>query len=121
MKSFNTMSELVDFLAVEYGKSKGKSLASWHIDKSLMLTGVYDSDDELIDGFIIYKDPLNDYRWTVIDNFHAELATRFYVEYIQEMQDALALYAMLEGDDEYSLPDDEVIEESEIGFYEDLD
>lgn len=123
MKSFNTMRELVDFLAVEYNKSKGKSLASWHVDSSLMLTGIYDIEDDLIGGFIVYKDPLNDYKWSIIDNLHADLATRYYIEYIQELQDALSLYELLENydDEEYDLPDDEIIEEDEIGFYEDLD
>lgn len=118
MLIFDTMEQLVEYLAIRYPKSKGKEIASWHVSDLLMLVGVYEGSD-LINGFFIFKDPTRDYRWVLVDNFHADLATRYYIEYIQELQEAIALFEIdnLFAEGIY----DEVIEENEVDFFEDLD
>jgi hypothetical protein len=122
MKIFDTMTDLTSYLAIEYPKSRGKEMVSWVVSDLAMLVGVYEGED-IVHGFIITKDPSRDFKWVVIDNLHADLAVRYYVEYIQEIQDAVNLFefiALLEEEEE-ELPSDEVIEEDEIAFYEDLD
>jgi hypothetical protein len=119
---FESMKEVVEHLVSKYPKNRGKSLVSWHVSELSLLVAVYENDGEdLVHGFIIFKDPLKDYKWVIIDSLHADLTVRNYVEYITEFQEAIALHTILETYEEYEEEQEEVIEEDEIAFYEDLD
>jgi hypothetical protein len=109
---FDTMSDLVEYLAVEYPKSKGKELASWHTSPLSMCVGVYEGED-LMQGFLIYKDPKREHKWVLLDNMHADLATRNYVEYVAEFTDAISFFEEVEAI--FSDEDDE--EEDEDFFF----
>jgi hypothetical protein len=102
---FESMSDLVDYLAVEYPKTKGKTLASWQTSPLSMAVGVYEGED-LVEGLLVMKDPKRGYKWVLLDNFHADLATRNYIEYIAEFEDAISFFdeveeELLEKDEEY--------------------
>jgi hypothetical protein len=111
MKTFESVKEVTSYLAIKYPKSKGKEMVSWHVSDLLLLIGVYEGE-HLMEGFFIYKNPSNNYKWTIIDNIHAELAVLNYIQYLQEMQQAIAVSHFLIDFEE---------DENDEEFYETLD
>jgi hypothetical protein len=89
------MEDLKNYLAVKYPKTKGKTLASWQTSPLSMSIGVYEGED-LVEGLILLNDPKRDYKWVLLDNFHADLATRNYIEFITEFEDAISFFDEVE-------------------------
>lgn len=110
---FDKMEDLRDYLAVEYPKSRGKTMACWMTSELSMSVGVYEGDD-MVQGLIVYKDPKRDFKWVLLDNFHADLATRNYIEYIGEFTEAVTLFEI-----DRLFEDEE--EENDEDFFETLD
>lgn len=114
MQIFDTAKEIIDYIAVKYQKTQGKQLACFNVSDSLMLIGAYD-DEFLIEGIVLYSDPTRDYKWVLLDNINADLSVRNYIEYIQELGEAIATFEV------DRLFEDDLYDEDEEGFYEDLD
>lgn len=110
---FDSTEELKEYLAVEYHNSRGKELAFFDISPMLSLVAVYEGED-LVQGLMLYRDPSRDFKWVLLDSLHADLATRYYIEYIGEMTEAISLFELLEHYEEV-----EEKEEKEFGL--DLD
>jgi hypothetical protein len=110
---FDKVEDLIDYLAVSYPKSRGKTLASWQTSGLSMAVGVYEGED-LIQGLIIYKDPKRDYKWVLLDSLHADLATRNYIEFVSEFAEAIELFDEIEEISHNWSENDEC-------FFEDLD
>lgn len=106
---FDKMDDVRVYLLSTYPKSRGKTMAGWTTSDVSMSVGVYE-DGELMEGLIIYKDENRD-KWVLLDNFHADLATRNFIEYREEFDEAIALFELLESMDD---------EEEDI-FFETLD
>jgi 5-formyltetrahydrofolate cyclo-ligase len=81
----------------------------------LSLVGVYEGED-LMQGLILYRDPQREFKWVLLDSLHADLATRYYIEYIQEMTEAISLFEIME-----IFEDEEKVKEEEKDFGLDLD
>jgi hypothetical protein len=112
---FNNEKEVRDYLMTTYPKSKGKTLAGWITSKVTIAVGVYE-DEDLIQGIMLYNDP-NRNKWILLDSLFADLATRNYIEYREELDEAIALFESMEevGYEDFKNEKDEDL------FFGDLD
>lgn len=92
---------MVDYLAVAYPKSKGKALMFHWVDNSIGLIAVY-NDEILEEGLMTYLDEDAGLKWVLVDNIHADIAVRVYMEYLEELGNAVALHKLKEQVDRES-------------------
>src|SRR5437764_10797461 len=89
---FNNIQKIREYLVATYPKGE-VTMASWRVSDFYIAIGIYEGDN-IVKGVMTYFDPFRE-KYVLLDNFHADLSVKNYIEYKNEFNEAIALFEVL--------------------------